>query len=143
MDQEHLEIVREMFEAWNTHDVASYAQKLHGACLVEWSTAHDAALAYMLGSEVACDAMRTWLRVFPDIHFHVEAMVASSGDHVVTSWVATATRAGRGLEVPGCSVVEFVGEKIIHVWTYWDNDRMLRWLDGSRRLKARREATRF
>jgi ketosteroid isomerase-like protein len=127
---EHTQIVREMFDAWNSHDVARYSTVLHAACTVEWTTRRQSARGDLVGSETASAAMRRWLSVFPDLHFDVEA-TASSGGRVVASWRATATRAGGGLETGGCSVVAIQGERIVNVWSYWDSDRMLRHLSES------------
>jgi len=124
---EHAQLVREMFDAWNKHDVARYSTVLHAACTVEWTTRRQAARGDLVGSETASD-----------LHFDVEA-TASSGGRVVASWRATATRADGGLETRGCSVVAVQGERIVHVWSYWDSDQMLRHLSEPRQRGSDRD----
>jgi taurine dehydrogenase small subunit len=123
-------IVREMFDAWNAHDVVGYAGRLHSACTVEWTTGRPVAGGDLVGRETACWTMQKWLVVFPDINFRVKAIIAA-GDRLVASWVATATHTGRALETPGCSVVDFQRGQIVRVWSYWDDDTMLRHLQAS------------
>jgi len=76
---EHTQIVREMFDAWNSHDVARYSTVLHAACTVEWTTRRQSARGDLVGSETASAAMRQWLSIFPDLHFDVEATASSGG----------------------------------------------------------------
>ena len=135
---EQTQLVREMFDAWNKHDVARYSTVLHAACTVEWTARRQAARGDLVGSETASAAMRHWLSVFPDLHFDVEA-TASSGGRVVASWRATATRAEGGLETRGCSVVAVQGERIVDVWSYWDGDQMLRYLSEPRQRGSDRD----
>jgi ketosteroid isomerase-like protein len=137
---EHTQIVREMFDAWNSHDVARYSTVLHAACTVEWTTRRQSSRGDLVGSETASAAMRQWLSVLPDLHFDVEA-TASSGGRVVASWRATATRADRGLETRGCSVVAVEGERIVNVWSYWDSDQMLRHLSEPRQRGSDRDVS--
>jgi ketosteroid isomerase-like protein len=122
----NLQIAREMFDAWNTQDLARYVKVLHADCTV---VTHHLS-GRVRGFEPACDAMRQWFDVLPDLHFHVEAMVPI-GEHVMTRWLATATLEGqamrrrqteRQLQVHGCTVIELRDGKVLDVWSYWDSD---------------------
>jgi limonene-1,2-epoxide hydrolase len=127
-----------MFDAWNEHDEARYAKVLDAGCTVEVTSRNCSVPDRLCGREAARAAMRTWLTVFPDLHFFVEGMAASR-DRVLTRWLATGTpsrHAGgdRRLAVAGCTVVELRSGTIAHLRSYWDTDEMLRPLRASAQL---------
>jgi len=124
--QENLRIVQEAFAAWNAHDVDRYAALLDESCVEET----HARSAVARGRKAARAAMQEYLRVFPDLHFDVDVMIAS-GDQVFTRWLATGTYSGRSpapsdqhVEEYGCTLSQLGRTGIVHVWHYWETDRM-------------------
>jgi predicted ester cyclase len=126
----NLQIVREMFDAWNTQDLARYVKVLHAECTM----ATHRLSGRVRGCEAACEAMRQWFDVFPDLHYHIEAMIPI-GERIMTRWLTTATPEGqalrrqqtkRQLQVHGCTVIKLRDGKVLDVWSYWDSDQLVR-----------------
>ena len=132
-----LQIVREMFDSWNTQDLARYRKALDAECTVATHHVSD----QVRGCQAACDAMRGWFDVFPDLHFHIEDMIPI-GKRVLTRWLTTATPQSEGMRSPsaepqlkihGCSVIELRNGKVVQMWSYWDSDEMVRTVSRPRR----------
>ena len=130
MEEPNVQIVQEMFDAWNTRDVARYVKMLDAEC----SVLTHGIPGHVQGRDAAVDAMRRWLTAFTDLHFHVAAVVPI-GERIVASWQATATPpvgvmrhppAERVVKASGCTVIEFRHGRVGYVWSYWDNAEMLR-----------------
>jgi predicted ester cyclase len=123
-DAGSLRIVREAFEALNGHDPDRYAGLLDDTYVGETHRLPPP----VRGRAAACEAMKAYLEVLPDLHFTIEAAIAM-GEDVLVSWLATGTPQGvhvgsaagtRTLHVPGCTVTRLSGSKIVHTWDYWD-----------------------
>ncbi len=125
-----IRIVREAFDAWNGRELNRYAALLDDGYISE-THRHSPPLR---GREAARQAIKAFFKVFPDLHFTIEGVLAA-GDDVFVSWLATGTPrdeysgaplTARPLQVPGCTVTRLRAEKIIQTWNYWDTDEMLR-----------------
>jgi predicted ester cyclase len=123
-DAESLRVVREAFEALNGHDPDRYAALLDDEYVGETHRLPPP----VRGPAAACEAMKAYLELLPDLHFTIEAAIAM-GEDVLVSWLATGTPQGvyvgtaagaRTLHVPGCTVTRLSGSKIVHTWDYWD-----------------------
>ena len=126
--QENRRIIREAFAAWNAHDVDRYAALLDERCIEETYARPTPSR----GREAARAAMQEYLRVLPDLHFDVDVMVAS-GDQVFTRWLVTGTYSGesmsrapsdRQFKEYGCTLSRLGQRGIVHVWHYWETDRI-------------------
>lgn len=127
--QENLWIIRAAFAAWNAHDVDRYAELLDVGYVEETHTRPIP----VRGREAARAAMREYLRVLPDLHFDLDVMI-TSGDQVFTRWLVTGTYRGesmsslpfgRQFEEYGCTLSKLGKGGIVHVWHYWETDRVL------------------
>jgi len=126
--QENLRIVQEAFAALNAHDVDRYAAMLDESC-VEGKYARPLPVR---GRTAARAAMQEYLRVFPDLHFDLDLMVASD-DQVVTRWLVSGTYGGASMSSPpsdrhvkehGCTLSTLRRTSIVQVWHYWDTDHL-------------------
>jgi steroid delta-isomerase-like uncharacterized protein len=132
--QENSRIVREGFEAWNTHDVDRYIALLDDGYVEQTHTWP----APLCGREAARAAMREYFEAFPDLRFDIDVMI-SSQDRVFTRWLVSATGRGASLPTPGgriessgCTLSKLGNGKIVHVWRYWETDHMLRHVSARR-----------
>ena len=119
-----LQIVREVFDAWNGHDVERYAALLDDGYVGETHGIPPP----LRGREAASHAMSAHLRILPDSHFSIQGAIAT-GDDVFVSWLATGTPrdessganlTARPLRVAGCTVSRVSHGKVVHTWNYWD-----------------------
>jgi len=119
-----LGVVRQVFDAWNEHDVKRYAALLDDAYVGE---THGFPLP-LRGRTAASHAMDAHLKILPDSHFTIEGAIAT-GNNVFVSWLATGTPrdqysganlTARPLRVAGCTVTRVSHGKIAHTWNYWD-----------------------
>ena len=131
-EQENLQIVRQLFEAWNAHDPDRLAALLDEGFVGESDTLPDSTR----GREAEKQVLQMYTRAFPDLHFDIEQMIASQ-DYVVTRWRAIGTHRGELMGIPptnrraethGCAVNELKKGKVIHGWIYWDTGTLLRQL---------------
>jgi hypothetical protein len=62
--QDHLHIVRELFSAWNAHDVEAFIKRLDSK--VTWES--DVFPAPFTGHEGARQFLKFYVTAFPDLH---------------------------------------------------------------------------
>lgn len=130
---ENIQVVREVFAAWNAHD----ADRLTALLGEEFESKSDAWPAPIRGREAQRELMRTYVTAFPDLRFDVEQLLPS-GDYVISRWHATGTHRGelmgipptnrRGEGIQGCTVAEVRNGEIVREWVYWDVATLLRQL---------------
>jgi len=131
-EQDNVRTVHEVFEAWNAHDPDRLAKLVDESYLAE----SDTIPAPVNGREGVCEFMKVYVTGFPDLHLEVE-QILTSGDFVVTRWMATGTHRGilmgiaptnRKIVTHGCTVAQYRNGKSMHDWIYWDVANMLRQL---------------
>lgn len=131
-EQENLQLIREVFDTWNTHDPDRYVKLLDENHVFESDTIPQP----LTGREAGRQFMLIYVNAFPDLHFEVPQMIAS-GDFVVSRWTATGTHRGELMGIPptnrrtvthGCTVGEIRNGKLTHEWIYWDTGHLLRQL---------------
>jgi steroid delta-isomerase-like uncharacterized protein len=131
-DQDNLRVARQVWDAWNAHDVDGVLKNLDEKHV--WDS--DTLPSPVVGRDSYRQAMQTYLTAFPDLRFSVDQMLPS-GDYVVSRYTATGTHRGdlmgiaptnRRAETRGCTIAEIKNGKIIRGWTYWDSGHLLRQL---------------
>jgi steroid delta-isomerase-like uncharacterized protein len=129
-EQENLQIVREIFAAWNAHDVEAFVKRLDQK--TTWES--DAFPAPFSGHDGARQFFKVYLTAFPDLHLDVEQILPTDS-YVVVRWRFTGTHLGlladvlptrRKVSLHGCSVIEVKAAKGAHAWVYFDNAHLLR-----------------
>lgn len=127
---DNVQIVRELFAAWNAHDVEAFIKRLDPK--TTWES--DAFPASFSGHEGARQFFKIYVTAFPDLHLDIEQILAADS-YVVVRWRSTGSHLGRLAEVPptgrrvslrGCTVFEVKSAKAGHAWVYFDNAHLLR-----------------
>lgn len=130
--QDNIQIVRHIFEAWNKHDPDRYVKLLDEKHVVE----SDTLPAPLTGREAGRQFMQMYVSAFPDLHFDID-QIFGEGDYVTTRWTATGTQGGELMGIKptnrrtvthGCSVSQLKNGKGVHDWIYWDTGHLLRQL---------------
>lgn len=129
---DNLQIARNIFDAWNKHDVERYVKLLDEKYVVE----SDTIPTPLTGREAARPFMQMYVSAFPDLHFDIDQMLGE-GDFVVTRWTATGTQRGELMGIKptnrrtvtrGCTVGHIKNGKAVHDWIYWDTGHLPRQL---------------
>jgi ketosteroid isomerase-like protein len=90
-------------------------------CVFETSAGPEAAGKRYVGRAEVREAFAGVLKRFPDVHFG-DARHFVSGDRGLSEWLFTATTAdGKKIEVTGCDVFTFKGDKIAVKNSYLKN----------------------
>jgi len=128
---DNLHIVREMFAAWNAHDVEGFLKRLDAK--TTWES--DAFPAPFSGHEGARQFFKLYVTAFPDLHFDLEDALDAGPSHVVVRWRSKGTHHGPLGSIPpthrtasnhGCTVIEMKNGKATRAWVYFDNAHLLR-----------------
>lgn len=128
--QNDLQLVREIFAAWNAHDLHAYIKRLDASASVE----SDAFPAPFRGHEGARQFFQVYLTAFPDLRLDVEQLLGAGG-FVTARWRATGTHrgplmgiapSGQKVELHGCTVFEVKDARAARSWVYFDNARLMR-----------------
>jgi steroid delta-isomerase-like uncharacterized protein len=124
------QLVTQLLEAWNAHDVervaALYTPDYEGEDVSEARPQR--------GSEGIRQSMARYLRAFPDLHFTQEATL-TQGDRIALFWTARGTHRGKLMNIPptcrpvqvrGVSLLTLQDGKIRHGLIIWDVAGLLR-----------------
>lgn len=131
-EQVNLQIMRELFEAGNAHDVERIVAFFDEEIVLE----SDALPAPVIGRQAYRELLRKFYSAFPNFHYEVEQMI-SSGDCVATRLQLSGTHqdefmgkpgSGRRFEYHMCHFDQLRNAKIVHAWVYYDTDHFLRQL---------------
>jgi len=106
---------------WNRHDVDMLMTFMTDDCVFESTAGADACGTRHAGSDRVREAFAKVFQAFPDAQFrHARHFVA--GDRGVSEWVFNGTTAdGKTLEVNGCDLFTFEGDKIAVKSSYFKN----------------------
>ncbi len=88
--QENLQIVREIFAAWNAHDIEAFVKRLDQKAT--WES--DAFPAPFSGHEGGRQFFRLYIGAFPDLHLDIEQILAID-PYVIVRWRSTGTHLGK------------------------------------------------
>ena len=97
---------------WNRHDVEALMTFMADECVFETASGPDACGTRHVGRERVREAFARVFANFPDVAFH-DARHFVAGERGVSEWLFTGTsRDGKKVEVNGCDVFAFRGDKI-------------------------------
>ena len=131
-EQDKMKHVREVFDAWNSHDSERYVRLLDEKLVIESDTLPQT----LMGRDAAKQFFLVYVNAFPDLHFQIDQMLAV-GEYVITRWTATGTHRGdlmgiaptnRSAVTHGCSIAEYRNGHPVSDRLYWDSGNLLRQL---------------
>lgn len=131
--QDNVHVAREVFAAWNAHDMESFIKRLDTKSV--WES--DVFPTPFTGHQGARQFFKLYVTSFPDLHLDVEQILAAGDGHVVVRWRFTGTHlgpladiaaTGRKVSNHGCTVMEVKQGRIGHAWVYYDHAHLLRQL---------------
>jgi ketosteroid isomerase-like protein len=118
MTIEHLEAFG---DGWNRHDVDYLMTFMADDCVFETSAGPEVCGKRYVGRAEVREAFAAVFKRFPDVHF-ANARHFVSGDRGLSEWLFTATATdGKRVEVTGCDVFTFKGDKIAVKNSYLKN----------------------
>ena len=99
-------------DGWNRHDVDYLMTFMSDDCVFETTAGPEACGKRFTGREQVREAFAGVFKRFPDANFGA-ARYFVAGDRGVSEWLFTGTTSdGKKLEVNGCDVFTFKGDKI-------------------------------
>jgi ketosteroid isomerase-like protein len=108
-------------DAWNRHDVDEIMTYMSDDCVFETTAGKEVCGTRYEGRETVRDAFARVFKMFPDAHFG-NARHFVSGDRGLSEWIFTGTTSdGKKLEVKGCDVFTFKGDKIALKESFFKN----------------------
>lgn len=108
-------------EGWNRHDVDSLMTFMSDDCVFETTAGKDVCGTRYAGREQVREAFARVFKIFPDAHFG-DARHFVAGDRGVSEWIFTGTTSdGKKIEVKGCDVFTFKGDKIAVKESFFKN----------------------
>ena len=125
------QLVGELLDAWNAHDVelaaTFYAPDYVGVDVGQAAPQH--------GPRRRCAVLASYIRAFPDVHFSGETII--EGNRATLIWTMCGTHlgtfmrippTGRRVEVRGVSILTITDGKVQHSLNIWDTAGLLRGL---------------
>jgi steroid delta-isomerase-like uncharacterized protein len=131
-EQDNVQVVKRMFDAWNAHDGEAFVRELDAATV--WES--ESMPATLMGHDGARELFRVWHAALPDLRLDIQQIVPGD-DNVVVRFRLTGTHKGDLLGIPAtgrplalqiCVVHELRAGKHRHARIYWDNATILRQL---------------
>jgi len=108
-------------DGWNRHDVDFIMTFMADDCVFETTAGKETCGTHYEGRERVREAFAKVFKMFPDAHFG-RARHFVAGDRGLSEWTFTATSAdGKKIEVNGCDVFTFRGDKIVKKDSYFKN----------------------
>jgi steroid delta-isomerase-like uncharacterized protein len=107
-----IEILQAFADAWNGHDADALMTFMTEDCVFEASAGPDVCGTRYVGRDAVRTGFSEVWAIFPDAHWG-GARHFVQGDRGVSEWTFTGTRTdGTRVEVHGCDVFTFRGDKI-------------------------------
>lgn len=108
-------------DGWNRHDVDFLMTFMADDCVFETTAGKEVCGTRYSGRAEVREAFARVFKMFPDAHFG-QAHHFVAGDRGVSEWIFTGTKSdGTKLEVLGCDVFTFKGDKIAVKCSYFKN----------------------
>ena len=132
-------IAKNWIRAVNAHDPVAIESLLDGAFIWELGGSSTT------GAAVSAEAWRKWFVGFPDFTFETLRTI-SDGDIVAQQVRMRGTHSGsfqfrgtnslenglpatgKAFDLPACAVHQIRGNRIVHLWAYWDTSTLLKQL---------------
>jgi ketosteroid isomerase-like protein len=118
-DEELLQVVREVCAAFDRHDLDGIMEHFVDDCVFEWPRGPEPYGNRVLGREHVRQAFAERFAGIPDVRYTDDSHFVS-GDRGVSEWLLSGTRTdGERVEVRGCDIWTFRGNKIAVKNSFW------------------------
>jgi len=108
-------------DGWNRHDVDYLMTFMADRCVFETVAGKEICGTRYEGRERVREAFAKVFKIYPDAHFG-QARHFVAGDRGVSEWIFTGTASdGKKVEVDGCDVFTFEGDKILVKSSFFKN----------------------
>ena len=118
--ERRLAVLREVFDAFNRHDLAAIMSAFADDCVFESPRGSDPWGTRYVGTDQVRLGLAARFEGLPDVHYRDETHVVS-GDRGVSEWTITGTpRDGDPIEVRGCDLWTFdAADRIVRKDSFW------------------------
>jgi ketosteroid isomerase-like protein len=111
--------LKSVLDAFNRHDLDAIMSFFTDDCVLNMPRGDSPSGAKAVGRDAVRALLGTRFEGIPDVHYGDERHFIA-GDRGVSEWLLTGTtRAGERVEVRGCDLFEFRGDKISRKDSYW------------------------
>jgi steroid delta-isomerase-like uncharacterized protein len=111
--------LKRFLEAFNRHDLDAIMSFFTDDCVFNMPRGPAPEGRSAVGKEAVRSLLATRFEGIPDVHYGDDRHFVA-GDRGVSEWLLTGTtRAGERVEVRGCDLFEFRGDKISRKDSYW------------------------
>ena len=118
-DRVRVETLERLADAFNAHDLDAVMSFFGDECVLEMPRGPDPWGRRLEGRERVREGLASRFAGIPDVHYG-DARHWVAGDRGCSEWLLTGTStAGERIEVRGCDLFEFSGDKIVRKDSYW------------------------
>ena len=114
-----IEILERMLDAFNAHDLDEIMRFFVDDCVLEMPRGPDPWGRRFDGRDRVREGLATRFAGIPDVHYGEDRHWISE-NRGCSEWLLTGTSTeGRRIEVRGCDLFEFSGDKVVRKDSYW------------------------
>ena len=118
-DDDKLAMLQRVLDGFNAHDPDAIVDNFADDCVFESPRGPDPWGRRFVGTNEVREAFRARFAGIPDVHYRAEGDFVA-GDRGVSEWTLTGTTVdGERLEVRGCDLWTFRGDRITRKDSYW------------------------
>jgi ketosteroid isomerase-like protein len=113
------QVLRRVLDAFNRHDLDAIMSFFTDDCVLNMPRGPTPSGMRAVGKDAVRALLATRFEGIPDVHYGDERHFVAR-DRGVSEWLLTGTtRSGERIEVRGCDLFEFRGDKISRKDSYW------------------------
>ena len=118
-DATKLAVLERILDGFNRHDLDAIMARFDDDCVLELPRGPDPWGRRYVGRDEVREGLGARFRGIPDVHYSGAGDFVS-GDRGVSEWTLTGTTVdGERLEVRGCDLWTFRGDKIVRKNSFW------------------------
>jgi ketosteroid isomerase-like protein len=118
-DDDRLAVLQRVLDGFNAHDADAIVENFVEDCVFESSRGPDPWGRRFVGRSEVRSAFEARFAGIPDVHYRGEGDFVT-GDRGVSEWTLTGTTVdGERIEVRGCDLWTFAGDRIARKDSFW------------------------
>lgn len=118
-DERRLATLQGILDGFNNHDIDAIMSFFADDCVFDSPRGDTPGGARFRGRDAVREGLSARFRGIPDVHYG-DARHWVSGDRGASEWLLTGTTVdGKRVEVRGCDLWEFRGDKVVRKDSYW------------------------